>query len=390
MPSIEVTDEVLKRLREPFPLADERTGVTGVGFKPQSVTKDGTRAMAVPYIDARDVMDRLDEVVGPGNWKSEFLPIGNDAIMCTLSIRTADGWVSKSDVGGESDQPDKSDKVKAAFSEALKRAAVHWGIGRLYYSIPTMWLSYDNHKKQFTEQPRMPAWAMPKGQAQARPQQQAQPQQQTVQQAPQQQPQQPQPQTQASPTASGVSGVELHRRLREKDAKLAAAGRSKVGELLTHLAQAGTKAGYGDDISKWPDAAFDFAVAAVKAFEANHPTTDTEFPFGNNAPAEPAPVAQRHPPVNPDLLRDDFLKSADLIESMAELASWKGAVAAQGKPPEGNGNLPETHLVRLRSKYDQVLAKLRAGQKAAQPVVQQNQAPQRPAVDAPFGPGDVG
>jgi hypothetical protein len=28
--------------------------------------------MALPYIDARAAMNRLDEVVGPGNWSFDF------------------------------------------------------------------------------------------------------------------------------------------------------------------------------------------------------------------------------------------------------------------------------------------------------------------------------
>jgi hypothetical protein len=40
------------------------------------------------------------------------------------------------DVGGPSEQPDEGDRVKAAFSDALKRAAVKFGIGRYLYRLP--------------------------------------------------------------------------------------------------------------------------------------------------------------------------------------------------------------------------------------------------------------
>ena len=64
------------------------------------------------------------------------------------------------------------------------------------------------------------------------------------------------------------TGEELHRRLREYDAKLAAAKRCGVGALLAHVAQAGAKEGYGDDIAAWTGPAIPFAVEVVKQFEA--------------------------------------------------------------------------------------------------------------------------
>lgn len=153
-------NEVGAALRAPFPFA-------ALGWKPQA-TK-GNRALAVAYIDARDVMDRLDEAVGTENWQDayEFLPGGQ--VMCRLSVRIGGEWVTKADVGGESEQPDKGDREKAAVSDALKRAAVKFGIGRYLYSMPSQWCDYDPVKKQFTQTPNVPAQFLPVG---PRPQQQ--------------------------------------------------------------------------------------------------------------------------------------------------------------------------------------------------------------------------
>lgn len=43
-----------------------------ISWRAQSVTKDGTKAMALAYIDARDVMNRLDDVCGPGGWQDRY------------------------------------------------------------------------------------------------------------------------------------------------------------------------------------------------------------------------------------------------------------------------------------------------------------------------------
>ncbi len=50
--------ELAAALAAPFP-------VDRVSWKPQAVSRDKKRALAVAYIDARDVAQRLDDVVGP-------------------------------------------------------------------------------------------------------------------------------------------------------------------------------------------------------------------------------------------------------------------------------------------------------------------------------------
>ena len=79
--------------------------------------------------------------------------------MCRLTVTIDGDPVTKCDVGGESQQPDEGDRVKAAFSDALKRAAVKFGIGRYLYRLPSQWLDYDSAKKSFTQTPRLPEWA---------------------------------------------------------------------------------------------------------------------------------------------------------------------------------------------------------------------------------------
>jgi hypothetical protein len=140
--------EVLAALAAPFDRAE-------VKFRPGAVS--GNRALALPYIDARAVQDRLDTVVGAANWTDayEFLPDGS--ALCRLQLRIGAEWIAKADVGGPSEQPDEGDRHKAAVSDALKRAAVKWGVGRYLYRVPQQWCDFDPGKKRFVKQPELSA-----------------------------------------------------------------------------------------------------------------------------------------------------------------------------------------------------------------------------------------
>lgn len=110
-------------------------------FYPGAKTKDGTKARVFTYIDARAVMDRLDAVVTPAGWQTSYrvLDLAVCAVECQLTVSLAEGMVTKSDVGYPNDPGDAKDPgkepLKAAFSDALKRAAVQFGIGRYIYGL---------------------------------------------------------------------------------------------------------------------------------------------------------------------------------------------------------------------------------------------------------------
>jgi len=250
-----------------------------VKFKPQMVKNN--RALAMGYIDARLIQDRLDDVLGVENWqdKYDFLPDGS--VVCRLRLKLGGRWITKTDVGSPSEQPDSGDRVKAAVSDALKRAAVKFGIGRYLYRLPAQWVDYDPVKKQLVQLPQMPAFAIPKPKTPA----------------PVQPPKAPSSTHVVEPTPDIVveakpspvittkepakveppkssaglptNGQELHRRLQEYDAKLAAQKLCVRGALLAHVTQAGVKAGYPANMTDWTGPAIPFAVDAVKEFEQN-------------------------------------------------------------------------------------------------------------------------
>src|SRR5262245_10228555 len=130
-----------------------------VKWKPQAVS--GNRALAVAFVDARVIQDRLDDVVGSENWQDTYECLPDGAVVCRLRVRLGTEWITKTDVGGQSEQPDEGDRRKAAFSDALKRAAVKFGIGRYLYRLEGVWVGFDPQKKRLTETPRLPAWALP-------------------------------------------------------------------------------------------------------------------------------------------------------------------------------------------------------------------------------------
>ena len=89
------------------------------------------------YKDARVDMRLLDEVYTPMNWKRQHEVI-NGNLYCTVSIWDDDKkeWVSKQDVGTESN----TEAVKGETSDAFKRACFNWGIGRELYTAPFIWI----------------------------------------------------------------------------------------------------------------------------------------------------------------------------------------------------------------------------------------------------------
>lgn len=106
--------------------------------------KDGKLSgMALAYIDARDVMDRLDSVCGQAHWQDRYVETEKGRIICTLSVRIQGEWIEKSDGAGDSDV----ESEKGAISDALKRAAVKWGIGRYLYDLDSPWVECEKRGK---------------------------------------------------------------------------------------------------------------------------------------------------------------------------------------------------------------------------------------------------
>ena len=148
------TAEEIKALFAEFPRE-------AISWRAQSLTKEGDKAMALAYIDARDVMDRLDQVCGSADWQDRYEFHGARTV-CYLSIRVDGEWITKADGAGDSDV----EAEKGAISDALKRAAVKWGIGRYLYDLPAPWVpceSYERHGKKVWKRWTADPWNFVKG-----------------------------------------------------------------------------------------------------------------------------------------------------------------------------------------------------------------------------------
>jgi len=140
-----ITPLLLAALAEPFP-SDE------IQWRVGSTTKDKKRGLALAYIDARTVMDRLDAVCG-GFWEDYYSEVAG-RLVCGISVY----GLTRSDGAGDTD----FEAEKGGLSDAFKRAGVKWGIGRYLYRLPSEWVALDGRQK-ITTPPSLPHWALPSG-----------------------------------------------------------------------------------------------------------------------------------------------------------------------------------------------------------------------------------
>lgn len=125
-------NEALPHLRRPFSPA-------AIRFKVQAAFPKGNpqKAVIVAYIDARLVIERLNAVVG-GAWAAEYAAVAakDTLLRCDLTVF----GVTRRDVG-ESTKKMSKDLI----SDALKRAAVHFGVGVSVYALPQVTWRQTDH-----------------------------------------------------------------------------------------------------------------------------------------------------------------------------------------------------------------------------------------------------
>lgn len=142
-------ESMLKLFKNPF---DPKFVKCRVG----ATSKDKKKGIALFYIDSREVQKRLDDVCGMAGWSTKMWE-ANKGVFCSLTIQMPSGdWVTKTD-GGEYT---KVSEFKGACSDALKRAAVQFGIGRYLYYIPNQWYPLTEYRT-FESEPKLPDWALP-------------------------------------------------------------------------------------------------------------------------------------------------------------------------------------------------------------------------------------
>lgn len=105
------------------------------------LTKDGKPyAKVLVYITARAARRRLNEVVGPANWKVEYGQGPANGVVATLSIRFGEEWIAKQDGANTTD----IEATKGGISDAFKRACAVWGIGEYLYGAGESWADFND------------------------------------------------------------------------------------------------------------------------------------------------------------------------------------------------------------------------------------------------------
>lgn len=126
-----------KALKAPF-------DTKAISWRVGATNQDKTKAIALAYIDARDVMNRLDDVCGSQNWQIKYSH-ANGKTIADIGIKINDEWIWKA--GGAGDTPVEAEK--GAISDAFKRAAVLWGIGRYLYDVQNVWVDIEPYGRSF-------------------------------------------------------------------------------------------------------------------------------------------------------------------------------------------------------------------------------------------------
>lgn len=134
--------ELFTALCEPFPIEEVswRVGPTNERSRKEG---DPVKGQPLCYVDARTVMDRFDSVCGADGWQCNYTPGVATSIVCNIGVRLAGDWVWKADGAGATDM----EAEKGALSDAFKRAAVRWGVGRYLYEVKAPWLELESRGK---------------------------------------------------------------------------------------------------------------------------------------------------------------------------------------------------------------------------------------------------
>jgi Rad52/22 family double-strand break repair protein len=139
-------EQVLDGLRVQF-------SVDVVAWKPQTISRERKRCLAVPYVDTQPYQERLDQICP--EWQDDYVIWFSDPqealgragekrvisgkvfVKCRLTIAER----TRSDVG-ECELTDEN-ALTSAKAQAFKRACAAFGLGRYLYDLPKPWVDYD-------------------------------------------------------------------------------------------------------------------------------------------------------------------------------------------------------------------------------------------------------
>ncbi|MEI2284984.1 Rad52/Rad22 family DNA repair protein [Paenibacillus polysaccharolyticus] len=144
----------MKKLQEPFPPEE-------IEWRVGSTNGDKTKGIALAYVTNRAIQNRLDEVFGVFGWRNEYREWKEKSQLCGISVKVDGEWITKWDGADDSNM----EAVKGGLSDAMKRAAYQWGIGRYLYKLENMWVPIKaaGRSHVLVSEPHLPQWALPEG-----------------------------------------------------------------------------------------------------------------------------------------------------------------------------------------------------------------------------------
>lgn len=146
---------MLRALAEPFAAED-------IKWRVGHTAADKQTGLALAYIDARAAEDRLDEVCG-ALWRCTYPHIVRSSVegrrgsvvVCSIAIKVGDEWIERCNGAGDT----AVEAEKGALSDAFKRAATLWGVGRYLYGFASPWVKVRPAGKSFvidaSERPKL-------------------------------------------------------------------------------------------------------------------------------------------------------------------------------------------------------------------------------------------
>ena len=145
---------IMAKLQAPFTPEE-------IEWRVGNANKEKLKGMALAYVTNRAIQNRLDDVFGVFGWKNEFREWRNNSQLCGISVKVEGEWVTKWDGADDSD----FESTKGGLSDAMKRAAYQWGIGRYLYELDAPWMPIKPQGKSFVlvKTPELPDWALPEG-----------------------------------------------------------------------------------------------------------------------------------------------------------------------------------------------------------------------------------
>lgn len=144
-------DTMLMQLKNPF---DPKFIKWRVG----ATNREKDKGIALAYVDSREVMKRFDEVCDLDGWQSRLIST-EGGFICEIDIWIGDRWVTRANAAGNT----KVEPIKGGASDAFKRAASSWGVGRYLYYLPNIWVPIKAQGNSYVlaEIPELPEWAKP-------------------------------------------------------------------------------------------------------------------------------------------------------------------------------------------------------------------------------------